>query len=127
MKTLMFAAAPLAAIFVLGGCSNDPIQVGAADPQANLVKNLSSQTPTPTPSIKSSRAYRCKDNSLVHITFMSDDITAMVRDSEEEPPRVTLKAPAPGQSFVAEGYSLSGSGTNVTYKSPDSPSQTCHT
>jgi hypothetical protein len=56
---------------------------------------------------------------------MNDNVTAAVRDKQEEPPVATLRAPAPGQPFVAEGFSLSGSGSTVTYKSPDAPSQTC--
>lgn len=123
MKTLLLASTPLAALLALGACSNEPIQVGSADPQANLVKNLPAAAPTP--SIKSARTYRCKDNSLVHISFLSDDITALVRDKEENPPRATLKASAPGQPFEGSGYSITGEGETITYKSPDSPAQSC--
>ncbi len=120
----LLAAAPVAALFALGACQNEPEKVGqAADPHAEALKNAPPvQLP---PSIKVARTYRCRDNSLVHISFMSDNVTAIVRDKEEEPPRATLKAPAPDQPFVSEGYSLSGSGPNVTYRSPDSGTLTC--
>jgi hypothetical protein len=77
------------------------------------------------PAIKATKTYRCKDNSLLYVTFLADDMTAMVRDKQEEPPVATLKAPQAGQAFVAEGFSLSGSGDTVTYDSPDAGSQSC--
>jgi hypothetical protein len=77
------------------------------------------------PAIRESKTYRCKDNSLVYVSFLDDDLTAMVRDKQEEPPIATLKAPEPGRPFVAEGFSLSGSGASVTYTSPDSGTLTC--
>jgi hypothetical protein len=99
------------------------VEVGPADPQAEALKNAPPvELP---PSIKEAKTYRCKDNSLVYVTYMSDNMTVMVRDKQEEPPVATLRAPAPGQPFVAEGFSLTGSGNNITYKSPDSGTLTC--
>lgn len=128
-KIRLLAAAPIAALFVLGACQSEPVEVGGnADPQAEALKNAPAvQLP---PSIKVARTYRCKDNSIVYVSFMSDDVTAMVRDKEEEPPLATLKAPAPGQAFegqgqTGQGFKLSGSGDNVTYTSPDSGTQSC--
>jgi hypothetical protein len=122
--TRLLAAASTAALFVLAACQQEPVKVGeASDPQAEALKNAP-KVELP-PSIKEAKTYRCKDNSLVYVSFMSDNVTAMVRDKQEEPPVATLKAPAPGQPFVAEGFSLSGSGGTVTYKSPDSGTQSC--
>jgi len=123
MKTSFYAFAPLAALLVLGACSPEPIDVGPVDPQANMLKNA--PPVALPPAIKSARTYRCRDNSLVHISFLDDNVTALVRDKEENPPIATLKAPAPGEAFVFEGFSLSGSGESVTYKSPQSGTQTC--
>lgn len=118
------AAASMAALFILGACNSEPEQVGGPiDPQADALKNAPPvQLP---PQIKLAKSFRCKDNSLVHISFMNDDVTVVIRGKAEEPPVATLRAPAPGQPFVAEGYSLSGDGNSVTYKSPNSPNQTC--
>jgi hypothetical protein len=122
-QTRFLAAAPLAALFVLAACQSEPIKVGeAADPQAEALKNA---PPVQLPPAMKDKTYRCKDNSVVYVSFSGDNLTALVRDKEEEPPIATLKAPAPGQPFVAEGFSLSGNGSNVTYKSPDSGTQTC--
>ena len=123
-RTLTLA---LVAAAALAGCNKEDHTIVAGpdvnDPQANVVANLDNvQLP---PSISASKTYRCKDNSLVYITFLTDNVTALVRDKQEEPPVATLKAPAPGQAYVFEGYSLSGEGDQVTYKSPDSGSQSC--
>jgi hypothetical protein len=119
------AAAVFAASLSLSACNTEPevVTKGPADPQADeLAKAAPVQLP---PAIASSRTYRCRDNSLVYINFMTDGVTATVRDAQEEPPVATLTAPAAGQPFVAEGFSLSGNGERVTYKSPDAPSQSC--
>lgn len=124
-KSRLLAAAPLVALFALGGCTSEPIKVGeAADPHANELKNAPPvQLP---PSIKEAKAYRCRDNSLVHITFLSDDTTAIIRETAgAEPPKATLVAPAAGQPFVSGDYSLTGSGATVTYKAPGKAAQSC--
>lgn len=118
------AAASMAALFFLAACNTEPEVVGGpADPQAEALKNAPPvELP---PAIRESRTYRCRDNSLIYVNFMTDGVTAEVRDRQEEPPRATLKAPAQGEPYVAGGYSLSGSGENITYSSPDSSSQSC--
>jgi hypothetical protein len=125
----LLAAASTAAFVLLAGCKSEPVTVGgAADPQAEALKNAP-KVKLP-PSIKESKIYRCKDNSVVYVNFMSDGITANVRDKEEEPPRTTLTAAAPGQPYQLTDpqggkWDLSGSGDSVVYTSPDSGKQTC--
>ena len=123
-KTPFLIAASIAASLSLAACQNEPEVVDTnPDPQAD---ELAKAPPvTLPPAIKSSKAYRCKDNSLVYVTLMADDVSAMVRDKQEEPPVATLKAPAAGQPFVSEGYSLTVSGNNITYNSPDKGTQSC--
>jgi len=76
--------AVLAAAAVVG-CDNSDHTIVAgpniADPQANVVANLD-QVKLP-PSIQASKAYRCKDNSLVYIDWLSDG-SARVKKSREE-------------------------------------------
>jgi len=122
-------AACIAASLLLSACNSEPEVIQAnPDPQE---KELAKAAPvTLPPAIKATKTYRCKDNSLVYVTYLADDMTAMVRDKQEEPPVATLKAPAPGQAFVGEGeagkgFKLSGSGDTVTYDSPDAGSQSC--
>ena len=124
MQKTLFIAASIAASLSLAACKNEPEVIDSnPDPQAEA---LAKAPPvTLPPAIKSSKTYRCKDNSLVYVTLLADDMTAMVRDKEEEPPVATLKAPAPGQPFVSEGFSLTVSGNNITYNSPDKGTQSC--
>ena len=123
-NTRFLAAASIAALLALAACSNEPEVVDTnPDPQA---AELAKAAPvTLPPAIKESKTYRCKDNSLVYITYLTDNTTAMVRDKQEEPPVATLKAPAPGQPFVSEGFSLTVNGNSITYHSPDAGNQTC--
>jgi len=118
------AAASLAALTLLAACNSQPEVVGPVDPQAEALKNAAPvQLP---PSIKVAKTYRCRDNSLIHITFMTDDTTAIVRQREgSEPPLATLRAPAAGQAFTADGYTVEGSGANITYTSPSKGRLTC--
>ncbi len=124
MYKIVFAAASVAASLFLAACSNEPEVVDTnPDPQA---AELAKAPPvTLPPAIKESKTYRCKDNSLVYVTYMADNVTAMVRDKQEEPPVATLKAPAAGEPFVSEGFSLSVNGNSITYNSPDKGTQSC--
>lgn len=94
-STLLVAAAALA------GCNQSDANINADDAQANA-------TAAPLelpPSIASSHAYRCKDNSLVYIDLMSDQKSAIFR-AERNGPATPLMAPEAGQPYVAEGYEL---------------------
>ena len=124
-KRPLIAAASLAAFLTLAACDKKPetISANANDPQA---EELAKAPPvTLPPPIKESKIYRCKDNSLVYVSYMADDVTAMVRDKQEEPPVATLKAPAKGEPFVSEGFSLKVDGQTITYNSPDKGQQSC--
>ncbi len=124
MYKIVFAAASVAASLSLAACSNEPEVVDAnPDPQAAELANA--PPVTLPPAIKESKTYRCKDNSLVYVTYLADNVTAMVRDKQEEPPVATLKAPAAGEPFVSEGFSLSVNGNSITYNSPDKGTQSC--
>ena len=118
-------AALAAACCVLSACG-EPETVtanGTADPQAD---NLAKAAPvTLPPAIRESKTYRCADNSLIYVNFLTDGLTANLRDNPGEPPIAVLKAPRPGAPFVAEGFSLSGSGDTVTFTSPAGGTQTC--
>ena len=104
----------------LAGCNkSEPV-----DNAANAVVNEPLVLP---PSIVASKAYRCKDNSLAYVDFLSDNKTATVRDARDGTPTALTMA-EPGQPFIAEGYSLTGSATdaNITLTRPGKGSQSCH-
>lgn len=107
----------LAAVFVLAGCQEktESFNDTTPDPQASELANAAPVT-APPPMIKSSHSYRCKDNSLIFVDFMTDDLTANFKPAKDGAITV-LKAPAAGQSFVSEdgATTIAGSGASVTY------------
>lgn len=71
----------LAATAALAGCNNsDHTIVAGGDTTNNAEANAPVALP---PSISASKAYRCKDNKLVYIDWMSDG-TAHVKKTREE-------------------------------------------
>lgn len=117
----------VAAFGLLSACNNndEPEVVGGpADPLAQQLANAG-EVELP-PSVKQTRQYRCKDNSLLFVDFMSDDETARLR-TEKEGAATTLTAPEAGKAFVAEGgYSISGPGETVEIAVPGKSAQSCH-
>jgi hypothetical protein len=121
-KPNLFAAA-LAATLSLAACSNEPEVVETPDPMKDqLAKAQPVELP---PAIQASRTYRCKDNSLVFIDFMSNN-TAIVRKGKGvEPPLATVTAETAGGEYKsADGYTVSGNSQQITYTAP-SGSQSC--
>lgn len=117
------AAAPLAVLLTLAACDNQPetVEAGVPDPQA---KELAKAAPVELPpAIAASRTYRCRDNSLVYIDFYTNN-TAMVR-KEQGGEAVTLTAPAEGQPYVADGYSVSANADQIEYSAPGAGSLSC--
>jgi hypothetical protein len=65
--------------------------------------------------IKTSHSYRCKDNSLIFVDFMTDDMTANFRKSKDGPVTV-FKAPEAGKPYAsADGSTITGAGESITY------------
>lgn len=115
MKQYLPLIVAAAGLSLLSACnnSNEPEVVGGpADPMAAELANAAAvELP---PSVKNSFQYRCKDNSLVFIDFMSDDKTALLRTEKGGTP-TKLLAPEAGQPFVAEGgYEVTGNGKTIT-------------
>ena len=109
----------LVAAAALAGCNKaEPVD------QTNVVVNEPLVLP---PSIVASKAYRCKDNSLAYVDYLSDGKTATVRDTRDGTPTALTMAEA-DKPYTAEGYSLTGSATSssVTLTRPGKGSQSCH-
>lgn len=119
---------PLAALLassLLTGCNSQPdtVATGPADPDAVAVANAPKiELP---PAVKASKVYRCADSSILYVDFFADDLGANFR-TESAGTNTRLTAPAVGKPFVAEGYSVSGSGDKVTIAHPGKPAQTCN-
>ena len=110
----------LAAAAALAGCN----QADQADEAANATANAAPIVLPP--SIAHSKIYRCKDNSVVYIDWLSDNKSANVR-TDKNGAATHVMAPEEGQAMVAEGYSLTGTGTGstVTLSRPGKGSQSC--
>ena len=121
---LLLAAASCAATLTLIACNREPevINAGPPDTQKEALRNAA-PAPLP-PSIAASHTYRCKDNSLIQVDFMSDQTTAVFRATKEATP-VVLTAPEAGQPFTAPDHSVAGSGKQIIVKAPGKGSQEC--
>ena len=121
-KTLILAAASIAATLSLAACNNEPEVVDTApDPQAEALKNAPPvELP---PAIAASRTYRCKDNSLVYIDFYTND-TARYR-TEKGGEATTLTSAGEGQPYTAEGHSVSANAADITLTAPGKGTLTC--
>lgn len=117
---------PLAALTVLTlsacGKSEPEVVGGVPDPMGNQLANATKVVLPP--SVKASRTYRCKDNSLIYVDFMSDDMSANIRTEKNGAP-TALKAEAKGDPFKAEGFAIVGSGDTVSITVPGKGSQSC--
>jgi hypothetical protein len=123
-KTNILAAASLAALISLSACNSEPEVVDTPDPQAaELAKAKPVELP---PAIQASRTYRCKDNSLVFIDFMSNNTAIIRKEKGAEPPLATVTAETAGGEYKsADGYSVSGNSAQITYSSPKTGSLSC--
>ena len=126
MKSYLLLIA-VAGLGLLSACnkSDEPEVVGGpADPMAAQLANAAPvELP---PSVKANKQFRCKDNSLIFVDYMSDDKTALLRTEKTGTP-TKLTAPEAGQPFTAEGgFEVKGSGNDVTVTLPGKGAQACH-
>jgi hypothetical protein len=118
-SSLLVAAAALA------GCNQSDHTISANDAAANAA-NAAAPVALP-PSILHSKIYRCKDNSVVYIDWLSDNKSANFRPDKNATP-TQLIALEPGQKMIGpDGYSLIGTSADasVTLERPDKGSQVC--
>jgi hypothetical protein len=113
---LIRPALSLAVLAVLAGCNSEPETFNdtVVDPQAAELANAAPvELP---PMLKASKQYRCKDNSLIFVDFMTDDKTANFK-SEKDGPVTVLKAEEAGKPYKSEDGSrtVTGQGETITY------------
>ena len=122
---LLLALAATAALAACGKNDDHTIVAGPDSDVANQAPATNAPVTLP-PSIAASKIYRCKDNSVVYIDWLSDNVSANFRAQQTDVP-ITLMAPEAGKPMVAEGYSLTGSpaGGTVTLERPGKGSQSC--
>ena len=119
----------LAAAAALAGCNKESHTIVAGgepgDNEANATAaNANVQLP---PSILATKLYRCADNSVVTVDYLSDNKSANVRLKDGGTTQVT--ATDPGKPMTAAGgYSVEGSASSSSAKIsvPGHASQTCN-
>jgi hypothetical protein len=118
-------ALALTAAAALAGCNQEDHNIVAGGPADPMGNQANADVVLP-PSIAHSKIYRCKDNSVVYIDWLSDKKSANLRTDKNAPP-TQLVAPEEGKPMVAEGYSLTGTGegSTVTLSRPGKGSQSC--
>jgi hypothetical protein len=122
MKTFALLAAS-AALLVLGACKQETVVSGDLDDMKDQM--ASAKKVDLPPSVLSTKAYRCKDNSIVYIDLFVGDKMANVRETKDGRP-VQLKADEAGKPMLGDGgYSVSGNGSALTVTRPGHGTQTC--
>ena len=119
--------APAALLFALAACNSQPKAPEVVDSNPDpMATQLANAAPVELPpAIKADKTMRCKDNSLVYVTFFGGDKQVFVRTKKDGAP-VTLKAPAAGEPYVADGgWKLTGTPTNITLEQPGKGALTC--
>lgn len=122
MKMLL----PLAAVALLAACNQSQPEVLDANPDP-MATELANRAPVELPpAIKAEKTLRCKDNSLVYVTFFEGDKQAVVK-TDKTATGTMLKAPAAGEPLTADGgWSMTGSAESVTLTQPGKAAITCH-
>jgi hypothetical protein len=117
--------AAVAALLSLAACNGQatPSAADNAAAAANAAEAAKPPVEMP-PSVKSTKTYRCDDNSVVSVELYVGDKQANLHPTEKGTP-VMLRAPEAGQPMTAEGYSLSGTDKKITLTTPTKKSQTC--
>ena len=126
--TRTFTILTLVAAAALAGCNDENHNIVSGGPDegtpSNAMANSNIQLP---PSIASSKAYRCADNKLVYVDWLSDNKSANIK-TEKDGALTVVTASEPGKAMsAAGGYSLEGASGAASAKIavPGHPAQSC--
>jgi hypothetical protein len=123
-KTLLIT---LAATAALAGCNKENHTI-VAGPDGETATNAAANAPVALPpSVTASKIYRCADNKVVYVDWLSNNTTANVRtDKGGSATQVTTAEPGKPMT-AAGGYSLEGtaSASSVKIAIPGHPAQSC--
>jgi hypothetical protein len=122
-------ALTLAAAAALAGCntSDHTIVSGPPDDPSGDSNAAANDPVTLPPAIVASKVYRCADNKVIYVDYLSDKKSANVR-TEQSGPSTPVAAAEAGKPMTAPGgYELSGSAASSTAKIaiPGHASQSC--
>ena len=118
----------LAAAVLLAGCNKENHTIVAGGDPGDETANSAPATPVELPpTIAATKIYRCADNDLIYVDWLSDNKSANIRTDRNGSPTHVV-APEAGQPMVAAGgYELSGTtgASSAKIAVPGHPSQTC--
>ena len=126
MKSPLLPFVAAASLLALAACNPQPkgpeVVDTNPDPMANTLKHAAPvELP---PAIKADKSLRCKDNSLVYVTFFEGDKMAMVRTTQGGTP-TKLTAPTTGAPLTAAGWKMTGGPDSIELTQPGKGSQSC--
>ena len=117
----------LAAATALAGCNKESHTIVAGGPPGDDINAAANAPVALPPSITASKIYRCADNTVVYVDWLSDGKTANVRTEKGGTPTQVV-APEAGKPMTGPaGYSVEGSASASTAKIavPGHPAQSC--
>ena len=117
----------LAAAAALAGCNKESHTI-VAGPDTGDAANAAANGPIALPpSVVASKIYRCADNKVVYVDWLSDGKSANIRTEQGGSPTQVTAAEAGQPMSAAGGYSLEGSATSGAAKIgiPGHPAQSC--
>jgi hypothetical protein len=99
----------LIAAAALAGCNEDHTIVTGGPQEGNDANQMAAEANiTLPPSISASKIYRCADNDVVYVDWLSDGKSANIRAEKDSPPTQVTAAEAGKPMTAAGGYSLTG-------------------
>jgi len=114
----------LVAAAALAGCNQESHTIGGPAE----ADNAAAATPVALPpSISHSKIYRCADNRIIYVDWLSDNKSANIRTDKDAPPTQVTSAEPGGALSAAGGYEIQGSGDapSVRIAVPGHGSQSC--
>ncbi|MEO7635220.1 MAG: hypothetical protein ABIS38_06195 [Sphingomicrobium sp.] len=126
MTTRTPLAFALIAAAALAGCNQESHTIGPGAENAEADAPASPPVLLP-PSISVSKIYRCADNRVVYVDWLSDNKSANIRTEQTGTPTQVTAAEAGGEMTAAGGYSLSGTSAASSAKvgTPGHAAQSC--
>jgi hypothetical protein len=117
----------LVAAAALAGCGKQDHTIVAGGPEPDEAAPATNTPVELPPSIVSSKVYRCADNQIVYVDWMSDNKSAHLRTDKGGTPTSVTAAEAGKPMAGAAGYSLEGSTGAASAKIgvPGHPAQAC--
>ncbi len=126
MNTRTHLLTAIAAAASLAGCNQESHTIGSGANAAEANATASPPVALP-PTINRSKTYRCADNRVVHVDWLSDNKSANIRTEQLGTPTQVTAAEAGGPMTAAGGYQLSGTAdaASVRIAVPGHAAQSC--